>query len=90
MERLKRAWDECYPEFSHLTMQCLRDNAGTFKKDKTITNLRIVQNREEVTKQLIEVPNYINYEKENDNKPGRKNHYIMEIKMSRHLKRKQK
>ena len=50
MERLKRAWDECYPEFSHLTMQCLRDNAGTFKKDKTITNLRIVQNREEVTK----------------------------------------
>ena len=42
MERLKRAWDECYPEFNHLTMQCLRDNAGRFKKDKTITNLILV------------------------------------------------
>ena len=37
-ERLKRAWDECYPEF----MQCLRDHTGQFKKDKTITNLILV------------------------------------------------
>ena len=39
MERLKRAWDECYPEFRHLTIQCLRDNARRFKIDKTIANL---------------------------------------------------
>ena len=38
MERLKRAWDEGYPEFGHMTMQCIRYNAGRFKKDKAITN----------------------------------------------------
>ena len=32
----------------YLAMQCLRDNTGGFKKDKTITNLIIVRNREEV------------------------------------------
>ena len=42
MERFKRAWDECYPESRHLTMQCLRDNAGRFKEDKTIKNLILV------------------------------------------------
>ena len=42
MERLKRAWDECYPEFRHLTIQCLQDNAGRFMKDKTITNPSLV------------------------------------------------
>ena len=49
MERLKRAWDECYPEFRNRTMQYLRDNAGRFKKDKNIANLILVRNREEVT-----------------------------------------
>lgn len=58
----KRAWDECYAEFRHLTIQYLRDNTGTFKKNKTITNLILVLNREEVTKQLIEVPNDIKNE----------------------------
>ena len=62
MERLKRAWDECYPEFRHLTMQYLRGNAGRLKKDKTIPNLILVQNREEVTEQLTEVPNDVNNE----------------------------
>ena len=45
-------------------MQCLRDNAGIFKKDKTITNLILVRNREEVIEQLKEVPNEINNYKE--------------------------
>ena len=45
MERLKRAWNECYPEFRHLTMQCLRDNTGRFIWDKIITNLILVRNR---------------------------------------------
>ena len=49
MERLKRALDECYPEFRHLTTQCLRDKARRFKIDKTIANLIWVHNKEEVT-----------------------------------------
>ena len=53
MERLKRVWGECYPEFIHLPMQCLQDNAGRFKKDKTIKNLTLVRNREVVAEQLI-------------------------------------
>ena len=61
-------------------MQCLRDNSGRFKKDKTITNLTLVRNREKVTEQLIKEPNDINNGeiKENDNKPGRENHDTME------------
>ena len=80
MERLRGAWDECYPEFRHLTVQCLRDNSGRFKKNKTITNLVLVGNKEEVTEQLIEVSNDINNEEieENENKPGRANQDIME------------
>ena len=39
MERLKRSWDECYPEFKYMTMQCLQGNPRRFKKDKTIKNL---------------------------------------------------
>ena len=80
MERLKRAWDECYPEFRNLTIQCLQDNAGRFKKDKTIAKLILVRSREEVTEQLIEVPSNINNKEieENDNRPGRKNHDFME------------
>ena len=80
MERLKRAWDECYPEFRHLTIQCLQDNAGRFMKDKTITNPSLVRNTEEVTEQLIEVPNDINNEeiKENEKRPRRKYQDIME------------
>lgn len=42
MEELKRAWDECYSEFRHLVMQCIRDNAGQFKINKTIRNLSLV------------------------------------------------
>ena len=80
MERLRRAWDQCYPEFRHLTVQCLRDNAGRFKKNTTITNLVLVGNKEEVTEQLIEVSNEINNEEieENENRPGRANQDIME------------
>ena len=80
MERLKRAWDEGYPEFGHMTMQCIRYNAGRFKKDKAITNLILVRNREEVTKQLIEVPNGINNGKieEHDNRCGKENQDVME------------
>ena len=80
MERLTRVWGECYPEFRHLTMQCLRDNSGRFKKDKTITNLTLVRNREKVTEQLIKEPNNINNGeiKENDNKTGTENHDTME------------
>ena len=79
-ERLKRAWDECYPEFRNLTIQYLQDNAGRFKKDKTIAKLILVRNREEVTEQLIEVSSNINNKEieENDNRPGRKNHDFME------------
>ena len=82
MERLKRVWDECYPEFRHLTVQCLRDNAGRFKKDKTIAKLILVQNRGEVTEQLIEVSNGINNEEieKNDNRTGRENQNIIEEK----------
>ena len=43
-------------------MQCLRDHAGRFKKDKTIPKLILVWNREKVTEQLTEVPNDINNE----------------------------
>ena len=80
MERLKRAWDECYPEFRYLTMQCLRDNAGRFKKDKIITILILVRIREEVTKQLLEVTNGINNKEieENENRPRRENQDKME------------
>ena len=60
-------------------MQWQRDNAGIFKKNKTIKNLTLVCNRDDVTEQLIEVTNDINNEEieENDNRPGRNNHYIM-------------
>ena len=80
MGRWKRAWDECYREFRYLTMQCLRDTAGRFKKDKTIKNLILVQNREEVIEQLIEVTNGINNEKmeAGEDRPGRESQDIME------------
>ena len=80
MGRWKRAWDECYREFRYLTMQCLRDNAGRFKEDKTIKNLILVQNREEVIEQLIEVANGINNEKmeAGEDRPGRESQDIME------------
>ena len=79
MKRLKKAWEECYPEFWHLAMQCLRGNARRFRKDKTFTNLTLVRNREEVSEQLLEVPNDVNNEKieENENRPGRENQSIM-------------
>ena len=65
MERSKRAWDKCYSEFR----QCLRDNTRRFKTEKTTATQILVRNREEVTEQLIEVPNNINNEEieENDN-----------------------
>lgn len=87
MVRLKRAWDECYSEFRHLTMQCLHDNAGRFRKDKTITNLILVRNRDEVTEQLKEVPNKSNNGKikKNDNRPVRE---IYWMEMRKNLKRK--
>ena len=80
MKRLKKEWEECYPEFWHLAMQCLRGNARRFNKDKTFTNLNLVRNREEVSEQLLEVPNDVNNEEieENENGPGRENQDIME------------
>ena len=80
MERFKIVWDECYSEFRHLTIQCRRDNAGRFIKDKPITNLILVGNREQVAEQLIEVPDDINNEEieENYNRLGRENQDIME------------
>ena len=80
MERFKIVWDECYSEFRHLTIQCLRDNVGRFIKDKLITNLILVGNREQVAEQLIEVSDDINNEEieENYNRLGRENQDIME------------
>ena len=80
MERLKIAWDECYPEFIHLTVQCLRENAERFKKDKTFINLILVRNREKITEELIKVPNDINNKdiERNDNRAGRQNQDITE------------
>jgi len=43
MQRLKQIWDIEFTEFRHLDGQCLRDNASRFKRDKTITNLLLVQ-----------------------------------------------
>ena len=48
---LKSAWDECYPEFRHRALDCLRDNSGRFKSDKTINNEVLVENREQLTEQ---------------------------------------
>ena len=67
MKRLKKAWEECYPEFWHLAMQCLRGNARRFNKDKTFTNLNLVRNIEEVSEQLLEVPNDVNNEEIEEN-----------------------
>ena len=79
MKRLKKAWEECYPGFWQLAMQCLRGNARRFRKDKTFANLILVRNREEVSEQLLEVPNDVNNEEieENENRPGRENQSIM-------------
>ena len=47
MERIKKRWDEKYPEVN-IPRQSLRDNASRFKKDKAIMNLILVkENREE-------------------------------------------
>ena len=96
MERVKRALDECYPEFRHLTMQCLQNNTGWFKKDSNITKLILVQNREGATEQLIKTPNKRANRSDNNEeierigkRPGRENYDIME-ENSRNLKSKDK
>ena len=37
--RLKRRWDQRYPQKKHVSKQNLRDNAARFKKEIAITNI---------------------------------------------------
>ena len=38
MKRIKEAWDAIYEE-KPMSVQCLRDNAARFRKDKAVTDL---------------------------------------------------
>ena len=46
MKRLKEKWDEKHLEYKNITAQCLRDNAGRFRKDLVLQNLMLVQTQE--------------------------------------------
>ena len=47
MKRIKERWDQKYPEYQQASWQKLRDNAARFKKEPELTNLILLQKREE-------------------------------------------
>ena len=54
MKRVKQHWDMEYPEYQDASSQKLRDNAARFKKQKEVTNLILVRQREETHQNMDE------------------------------------
>ena len=48
MKRVKERWVDEYPEQVTASIQKLQDNAASFHKEQTITNLILVRQRNEV------------------------------------------
>ena len=54
MKRVKERWDMEYPDYQDASWQKLRDNAARFKKEKEVTNLILVRQREEIHQNMDE------------------------------------
>ena len=69
MKRVKKQWDQYYPEYQDATWQKLCDNAARFKKEPEVINFILVRRRNKIEQEEIKHDENIpegNHEVRND------------------------